>query len=250
MSSTQFGVDDVRRHSPRADLVSGLGGVPQPVREAVERWDEYGRPAQAPTAWQRDRWVAAMPTETRWLNTLPDRLDRSIVRQSVLDRPPTTRGMFEAMVIVYAWGWSTTNVGVPRARKALGAGVEGLGAALLAAREEMDNGGPLDGYSGLAGRHRVNGLGPSFGSKFLYFVSSEERRALILDDLVAKWLARETAIEFAPNRWSVETYADYLAVMQAWSSDLGIADHQLEEILFTEEATRRGLPAWSATPQR
>jgi hypothetical protein len=241
-------IDDRRRHRPGAGLVSGHGGVPQPVRRAVELWHDHGRPAQAATAWQRNRRVATMPGEAQLINALPDRLDRAIVRQLVLDRPPTARGMFEAMVIVYAWGWSTTNVGVPHAQKALGAGVERLGVALLAAREAMDDGQPLDGYEGLA--HRINGLGPSFGSKFLYFVSPEERRALILDDLMAKWLAREIAITLNPNRWSVQTYADYFALMNTWSSELGIANHQLEEILFTEEATRRGLPAWSAAHRR
>jgi hypothetical protein len=29
--------------------------------------------------------------------------------------------------------------------------------------------------------------------------------------------------------------------MDAWASGLGISGHQLEEVLFTDEATRRGL---------
>jgi hypothetical protein len=40
----------------------------------------------------------------------------------------------------------------------------------------------------------VKGLGASFGSKFLYFASPKDGRALILDQLVADWLAREEAL--------------------------------------------------------
>ena len=168
------------------------------------------------------------------------------MRQLVRDAPATTRGMFEAMVIVYAWGWSVTSVGVTRAQSALGAGVERLGSALLAAHEAMRLGGPLDGYTALAGPHRVKGLGPSFGSKFLYFASPQDSRALILDQLVADWLAREEALSLNPTRWSVRTYGAYLSATDEWSSGLGISSHQLEEIIFTEEATRRGLATWSA----
>ena len=168
------------------------------------------------------------------------------MRQLVLEKPLTSSGMFEAMVIVYAWGWSTTPVGVTRAQNTIGAGPETLGSALLAARNAIRKGDPLDGYAALAGPHRVRGLGPSFGTKFLYFVSSEGRRALILDQLVADWLAREAALSVNATRWSVRTYSAYLTTMQRWSSQIGIPKHQLEEILFTEEATRRGLAAWAA----
>lgn len=220
--------------------------VPQAVLQAVERWDVGGRRAQAPIAWQRDRWLAAMPGEAQLLLALPDMLDRSIVRQLVWEKPATARGMFEAMAIVYAWGWSTRAVGVPRAQKALALGPERLGPALLAAREAIGRGGPADGYIALAGPHRVGGLGPSFGTKFLYFVSPEGRRALILDELVSTWLDREAAVTLNWNRWSVRTYERYLTIMRVWSSQLGIADDQLEEVLFTAEATRRGLAGWAA----
>jgi hypothetical protein len=63
---------------------------------------------------------------------------------------------------------------------------------------------------------------------------------------MANWLARETSLSLNPTRWSVRTYEAYLSAMNRWSSGLGIPSHQLEEILFTEEATRRGLAAWAA----
>jgi hypothetical protein len=243
--------DDATRGSTRPDHRAAFegadgDGIPRAVLRVFERWDAHGRPAQAAAVWQRDRWIKALPGQARVLAALPDRLDRSVVRQLVFEKPGTARGMFEAMIIVYAWGWSTTPVGVTRAQSTVGAGVERLGSALLAARDAMRTGGPRDGYSALGGPHRVAGLGPSFGSKFLYFVSPEDRRALILDQLVADWLARDASLSLNATRWSVRRYEAYLSIMNRWSSALGIPSHQLEEILFTEEATRRGLATWAA----
>jgi hypothetical protein len=78
-----------------------------------------------------------------------------------------------------------------------------------------------------------------------HFVSPERRRALILDQRVADWLAREAALELNPTRWSRRTYTTYVTTMDRWSSRLGIPNHRLEEIIFTEEATLRGLGTWA-----
>jgi hypothetical protein len=60
------------------------------------------------------------------------------------------------------------------------------------------------------------------------------------------WLERDTALSLNPTRWSAKTYTTYVTTMDRWSSRLGIPNHQLEEILFTEEAALRGLGAWGA----
>lgn len=239
--STDEATGTRRSRGPALAGVAERGEIPPAVLRVFEEWDARGRPSQAAAAWQRERWLAAIPRQTRVLEALPDRLDRSTVRQLVLEKPLTARGMFEAMIIVYAWGWSMTSVGVTRAQTAIGAGIRPLGSALMAARDAVWTRDPRAGYAALAGPHRVTGLGPSFGSKFLYFVSPEGRRALILDQLLAAWLDRETALSLNADRWSIRTYAKYLTTMQVWSSLLGISDHQLEEILFTEEATLRGV---------
>lgn len=134
--------------------------IPHAIVRICQRWDAEGRHAQAAAVWQRDRWMAAMPDHAGMLRDLPNRLDRSIVRQRVSDAPATTRGMFDAMVIVYAWGWSLTSVGVTRAQSALGVGVERLGSALLAAREATRLGGPrrLRGVGRFASREGTRSL--------------------------------------------------------------------------------------------
>jgi hypothetical protein len=178
--------------------------IPHAIVRICERWDADGRRDQAAAVWQCDRWMAASPTTLRCSETFPTGWTRSIARQLVREAPATTRGMFEAMIIVYVWGWSVTSVGVTRAQSALGAGVERLGSALLAARAAMRRGGSLDGYTALAGPHRMKGLGPSFGSKFVYFASPQDNPALILDQLVVDRLAREAALSLNATRWSAE----------------------------------------------
>lgn len=246
---TSGSADEPRRSGHRRQTIVGTAhgseAVPRAVRLAYQQWEERGRPAQAAVRWQRERWLAATPDYASLLRELPDELDRSYVHGMLIRMPATAVGMVEAMVIVYAWGWSTTPVGPARAQKALVGGVERLGSALVAAREAMLMDGPLAGYVALARSHRVPGLGPSFATKFLYFVSSDGRRALIFDELVARWLAREQGLALSPTRWSPTTYERYMTLMHAWSSRLDIANHQLEEILFTEEAMRRGLSAWA-----
>jgi Putative 8-oxoguanine DNA glycosylase OGG-like protein len=239
-----------RRRTRRGRPAALSGGadadeIPGAVLRAFQRWDARGRPPQAAAVWQRERWIAAIPDQARLLEALPDRLDRSTVRQLALEKPWTPRGMFEAMIIVYTWGWSTTPVGVSRSDSALRAGEERLGSALVAARNAMRTGGPRNGYAALRGPNRVAGLGPSFGSKFLYFVSPEDQRALILDQLVAKWLGREASLSLNATWWSIRTFDAYMSTMTRWSARLRIPGHQLEEILFTEEATRRGLATWA-----
>lgn len=219
--------------------------VPEQIQHAFGDWDERDRPVQASVEWQRDRWLQQFPQLAAIFDALPDRLDRQSVRAIVSGASTTAGGMFEAMVAVYAWGWSMTRVGVPRARRVLQADPETVGSRLLAARTRLHEEGPLAGYWALARESRVFGLGPSFGTKFLYFVYTQHQRALILDGLVADWLSDHLGVVLASTRWVRRDYRRYLELMDAWSGELHIAAHVLEEIVFTNEATRRGLPGWS-----
>lgn len=63
------------------------------------------------------------------------------------------------------------------------------------------NGRPLDAYQALAGPCRTKGLGPAFGTKYLYFLSTQIRPALILDRLVVAWLKVSLGIRFDPAQW-------------------------------------------------
>jgi hypothetical protein len=51
------------------------------------------------------------------------------------------------------------------------------------------------------------GLGPAFGTKFLYFCSPPGGQpALILDRLMSRWLRDNAGLAVNEIRWSVSTY--------------------------------------------
>lgn len=219
--------------------------VPDEIQRVFHEWEARDRCAQASVPWQRDRWIDKLPQLTPLFEALPPDLDRGTVRAFVSSRPITPQGMFDAMVAVYAWGWSTSPVGVLRARRVLLAGHEVVGGQLLAARARVLEAGALEGYWALARAHRVPGLGPAFGTKFLYFASADEGRALIFDKLVSDWLRGRVDIRIPPARWVRSGYEYYLAFMQSWADELSIDAHVLEELVFTDEASRRGLQGWA-----
>lgn len=219
--------------------------VPPEVQRVFDEWQAAGQPPQPLIAWQRERWIERYPALTAKFNALPDQLDRAVVRADVLDKPLTDQGMFDAMIATYAWGWSVTRVGIARAARVLTAGPQQVGPALLGAREMLLAEGPLAGYWALARDNKISGLGPAFGTKFLYFCSAEDARALILDRLMATWLAARTPLTITASRFTKRDYKSYLDKMSSWSEELETVAPQLEEIIFSDEARRRGLPGWA-----
>lgn len=175
--------------------------VPGEIQRVFAEWEARDRREQAPVAWQRERWLQRLPELAPQLEALPAELDRQAVRDIVSAKPITTQGMFDAMIVVYAWGWSTTPVGIRRAGRVLSAGPQVVGSRLLAVRARVVEGGALDAYWSLARAQRVPWLGPAFGTKFLYFVSPDGARALILDDIVSSWLRQKVGVTIASSRW-------------------------------------------------
>jgi Putative 8-oxoguanine DNA glycosylase OGG-like protein len=117
------------------------------------------------------------------------------------------------------------------------------GAWLQAAAGALVGQGPVVAYARL-GEHgvvRLAGLGPAFGTKFLYFCSLPgSPPALILDRLVAQWLRDHTDLHLNEVRWSAATYARYLERMYAWADELAVAADELETCIFSEQAGLAG----------
>jgi hypothetical protein len=96
----------------------------------------------------------------------------------------------------------------------------------------------LDAYSLLGGACRLRGLGPAFGTKYLYFCAQPATgpRALILDRLVARWLARNAGVSLNPGFWSSKTYGRYLELLGSWAEALGSTPDEVEMCIFQAEA--------------
>ncbi|OUS97295.1 hypothetical protein CA951_02815 [Rhodococcus sp. NCIMB 12038] len=95
--------------------------------------------------------------------------------------------------------------------------------------------GPESAYKALSYRSRlwINGLGPSYFTKFLYFGGYGAKRhmpqPLIMDDNV---IAALNIVTDEPWQASSEHYGRYLDYAASWASELGTADDVIERRLF------------------
>jgi len=103
--------------------------------------------------------------------------------------------------------------------------------------------GAVAAYGGLAAdaEYRLVGLGPSFGTKFLYFCEPRpaQATALILDGFVAAALHRHAEFEVDATRWSSSSYGRHLDQMHTWAAALECEADDLECVIFQAEATYR-----------
>lgn len=147
----------------------------------------------------------------------------------------------DAYLAVMAWGFGdSVGYGRFRTQRILDENPdapERLHAVALA----VVNDGAIAGYRALATTSRLAFLGPSFGTKLLYFCQPPDTRprALIFDAFVGGWLDREARVRIDAVQWSVAAYTRYLTQMHEWADSLGIAPDELEMCIFRDEAARR-----------
>jgi hypothetical protein len=104
-----------------------------------------------------------------------------------------------------------------------------VGAAVQTLRRAAELAGkdPAAAYEVLypRGRSAIRGLGPSFGTKFLYFSGggSPAHPCLILDSYVTTALRRHGWLSLRAGRWSAWTYQRYCALLTRWASILSAA---------------------------
>jgi len=98
--------------------------------------------------------------------------------------------------------------------------------------------GALAGYEQLGGASRMHGLGPAFGTKFLFF---QNREALILDDLLAtRWFRGVTGVNLRPTVWNTNLYETYLTAMHDWAADANVEPASIEQAAFQLVSDGRG----------
>jgi hypothetical protein len=83
----------------------------------------------------------------------------------------------------------------------------------------------------------MHGLGPAFGTKFLFF---QNREALILDDLLARWFRGVTGVNLRPTVWNTNLYETYLTAMHDWAADANVEPASIEQAAFQLVSDGRG----------
>jgi hypothetical protein len=152
----------------------------------------------------------------------------------------------EAFVAAMAWGFRPNSYGPFRTNEMLvnsksGQKRDDALTILLEVFDELKSGSakPIDAYKKLS--RKINGLGPAFGTKFLYFASCEDDRAPILDAVVANWLwkygVRDSKDKWlSPVPWKSTNYQRYLEFCDEALSELQVTDRGLIEYLMFIDA--------------
>jgi hypothetical protein len=136
------------------------------------------------------------------------------------------------------WGYGTTGYGPYRTARVL---EDSEAPAKLAhARELTGTEGPIASYRFLATEGRIAGLGPAFGTKYLYFTDEERAGSLILDRIMADSFLELSGIRIDPVKWNVKDYGGYLAMMALWGEALGVEAEVLERLVFVAASTDLG----------
>jgi hypothetical protein len=218
-----------------------MNDVPSAVARVVGEWQAGGSPGQQGIRWPRARWLAAFPESGDALAALPDWLDRGTVRAACSGAAGSSAAAWQAFVVVMAWGYGTVGYGAWRTARIL-QGDAHAPDRLASIAQQLAERGALDAYGLLGGACRLRGLGPAFGTKYLYFCPQRAAgpRALILDRLVARWLARNVSVSFNPGFWSSKTYGRYLDLVGSWADALGVASDEVEWCIFRAESEKRG----------
>jgi hypothetical protein len=207
------------------------------LRKLVDEWIAEGRPPQPAIPWPREAWLAEFGDHRAAINRLPAHLDRAAVVEVAQHASESPAAAEMALIACCAWGYGRVGYGTFRTGLSFGA-TEDAGRRLMAAAQELGRRGALAGYRRLGGGYRLFGLGPAFGTKYLFFCQNagQRPRALIFDRNVADWLRSHAGLDLDSLPWSPGTYEVYLNRMHAWAGVIGVEPEIIELVIFRSTA--------------
>jgi hypothetical protein len=216
--------------------------VPKRLRELLDR---RGGQVQQDISWPTDRWVEAFPAQSVF-TTLPPKIGRDHVRRACAEAEASEEAASDAFLATMAWGYGNVGYGTWRVARAFRDRAPGR--KLLDVVTVLNSDGPQAAYRLMAGASRLHGIGPAFGTKFLYFAdrSRHDRWALILDRLVADWLRVNTNFRVNPIPWAPARYDAYLDQMHDWAQGLEVEVDAVELAIFQEMSEGRS-NQWART---
>lgn len=191
------------------------------------------------------RWRKRLRDPDAWPDALKERGEGgrwpTVNREQVFvvgEAATNPRGAVHTYVAAAVWGTGTSAQGVDRAARVLDDDPSRVGQDLAHAAQLQASDGPVAAYGYLHGDgNRIKHLGPSFGTKFLYFAgfdaNSHHRQALILDKNVASALVRLDTGDWPDHGWLTEQYARYLDIAHDWAEQWQTPPDVVERALFS-----------------
>lgn len=180
------------------------------LSQGIKRWKTAGARAQAPINWTatKSNWIEGFPKLSVFLEGLPTEIDRGTVRNVCTSDSSTVLEKFLATMV---WGYSDRAYGAYRVSKMLKQ--ENAEEILSNVLDLAKGSKPVEAYDFLR-CNNIHNLGPSYGTKFISFISPRETSAPILDSLILLWLREFASEEFLGINlraltWNVKTYSSY-----------------------------------------
>jgi hypothetical protein len=207
----------------------------------VKEWRSEGEPAQKGIEWPRSDWLAAFPRHEDLVRRLPRVLTRASVRDVCADATHDEAAAERAFLAVMVWGYGRVGYGRHRVQEILSATPRSAERLVTVARTLAASGAVAAYHSfGDDEDSRLKGLGPAFGTKYLYFCQPDgaEPVALIHDSNVVKWFKRHAGLDLSCDGWDESIYSGYLDQMRDWATALRCRPDDLELRIF--EATVQG----------
>ncbi|MBE9404269.1 hypothetical protein M4D54_01965 [Brachybacterium sp. p3-SID1565] len=259
--------------------------IPQALIDAHKQWVNAGKRPQGAFRWRPEAWerrfsrrggliisgvdaaeavrTISIAAKTRF-NGNDELIDRDLVRSlhaPDLLRPggsDDTRAVVTAFIAAMIWGYGATGYGPYRTERVLTADPEAVRHLCEIARIAQDpSREQLDAFSAVADKKRhgeLKYLGPAFGTKFLYFLTSAAdgvRSTPVMDAVVRRWFSIEAGVALTTSWWDSTSYATFLEALDDWGAALAeeadgdaLARDTVELLIF---ASARG-DAWSWVP--
>ena len=205
------------------------------ISKLISQWQKSGSAPQEAFDWSnsRDNWTKDLPQMRKFVESLPKSLDRTFLREVAQNQDFTPIEKFTATMI---WGYGDVGYGSYRVKKMFNS---------LDFVRKIENSysmchsnEPLTAYSYLS-KNRIEQLGPSFGTKWISFVTPPHSPAPIYDSLIGNWFSTFAAADFQgvslnPEVWSLKTYSSYFLWMNKVANKHSIKCDDLELVIFQE----------------
>ena len=173
-------------------------------------WKSEGSPQQGSFDGSRSRgnWVKSFPNHSEFIKSLPPALSRGDVRNIC---ESSTNGIIEKFLVVMVWGYGDRGYGPYRVSRMLSQ--ENAQDVLSEVHSRSRIGNAKTAYDFFR-KNRINGLGPSYSSKFITFCTPREVSAPIYDSYVALWIDKFAPHDFvqvptSSITWNLKTYSRY-----------------------------------------
>ena len=186
-------------------------------------------------------WVERFPREAVFLRKYSESLNRNTVKKVCgLKSKSTLRQKF---LLVMLWGYGPYAVGATRTLKITQQ--PNFEEKIRSAYKLAGSGRHIDAISTLA-TNPIKGLGPAYGTKFVFFASPWKRVcAPIYDKRVRDWLAVNAKSDFKGSnlrklQWDTNNYVKWSNWLLRQSIDLEINWWDLEYLIFEDAKSIEG----------